>query len=131
MSTEPPIQPPGPAQAPFDFSRLKARWAAERAAERAESERLCALVRAVCIPLLKARGVTAVYLFGSVAEHRARPDSDVDLLALGVPADHYWALRRDLEQALGRPLDLMTQDDDPCFIAKIIARGQCIYDAQS
>jgi predicted nucleotidyltransferase len=131
MSTEPPVQPARPDPVPFDFSRLKARWAAERAAGREESERLAALVRRVCMPILKARGATAVYLFGSVAEHRAGPNSDIDLLALGVRAEDYWALRRDLEQALGRPLDLITQDDDRLFVTKIIDRGQCLYDAQS
>lgn len=71
--------------------------------------------------------MTRAYLFGSIAEGRVGAQSDVDLLVLGVCAAAYWNLRRDLEQALGRPLDLFTQDDDPVFVAKIIARGQVIY----
>lgn len=52
----------------------------------------------------------------------------MDLVVLGIgigPAD-YWNLRHELEQALGRPLDLHTQDDDPTLVTKAIARGECI-----
>jgi uncharacterized protein len=112
---------------PFDFGKLKARWAREREAMRDESERMRALVQSGAIPILKTYGATAVYLFGSVAQGQATPSSDLDLLALGIGHADYWDLRRDLEQALGRPLDLFTQDDDAILVAKIIARGQCIY----
>ena len=116
-----------PTGRPFDFSKLKARWNLERAQTRIASARLEALVRLAAAPILQAYGVTRAYLFGSIAEGRVGAQSDVDLLVLGVGAAAYWNLRRDLEQALGRPLDLFTQDDDPVFVAKIIARGQVIY----
>jgi hypothetical protein len=45
---------------------------------------------------------------------------------MDVPAATYWDLRHDLEQALGRPLDLLTQDDDSVLVGKIIARGEMI-----
>jgi hypothetical protein len=51
----------------------------------------------------------------------------VDLLVLGIGPAAYWALRQELEQALGRPLDLHTQDDDPVFVAKAIDRGKLIF----
>jgi len=70
--------------------------------------------------------VGRAYLFGSIAEGRAHAHSDVDLLVMDVPAATYWDLRHDLEQALGRPLDLLTQDDDPVLVGKIIARGELI-----
>ncbi|WP_295880274.1 hypothetical protein [uncultured Thiohalocapsa sp.] len=38
-----------------------------------------------------------------------------------------WELRHELEQALGRPLDLHTQDDAPVFVTKAIDRGEPIY----
>jgi len=114
-------------RSPFDFSKLKARWDLERAQTRIASVRLEAQVRLAATPILQAYGVTRAYLFGSIAAGRAGARSDVDLLVLGVGAAAYWDLRRDLEQVLGRPLELFAQDDDPVFVAKVIARGQVIY----
>jgi predicted nucleotidyltransferase len=112
---------------PFDFSRLKARWAREREESCLASELLLVKVRSAAVPVLASYGVTRAWLFGSIAEGRAGPGSDVDLLVLGVGPAAYWDLRRDLERALGLSLDLFTQDDDPVFVAKIMARGQAIY----
>jgi predicted nucleotidyltransferase len=111
---------------PFDFSKLKARWAREEAATRAESSRLREQVRRAVPPILRRHGVGRAYLFGSVAEGRAGVNSDIDLLVTDVAAATYWDLRHDLEQALGRALDLLTQDDDPILVGKIIARGELL-----
>ncbi|AUB80345.1 nucleotidyltransferase family protein [Candidatus Thiodictyon syntrophicum] len=111
---------------PFDFSKLKARWAREQAETSAESSRLRDQVSREVPPILRRYGVGRAYLFGSIAEGRAHARSDVDLLVMDVPAAIYWDLRHDLEQALGRPLDLLTQDDDPVLVGKIIARGELI-----
>lgn len=49
-------------------------------------------------------------LFGSLAEGRARPDSDLDLAvqaASPLGADEKMALIGDLAEALGRPVDLV------------------------
>ena len=116
---------------PFDFSKLKARWDREREDARTASERLLAQVRLAAAPIFQAYGATHAYIFGSIPEARAGVRSDVDLLVLGVGPAAYWDLRHDLEQALGRPLDLFTQTDDPAFVAKIMARGQAIYGPES
>lgn len=122
---------PDGASPGFDFSKLKARWAREREEARNEADRIAAQVSLAAVPVLKSHGVTRAWIFGSVAEGRASVRSDVDLLVLGIGAAAYWDLRRDLEQALARPLDLFTQDDDPVFVAKIMARGQLIYGPES
>jgi predicted nucleotidyltransferase len=116
-----------PSTAAFDTSKLRARWARERAERAAASERLRARVQDTVPSIVARYGATAAYLFGSIADGRVHARSDVDLLVLGVGPTAYWALRRDLEQALGRPLDLYTQDDDPIFVGKAIARGERIY----
>ena len=116
-----------PTDAPFDFSKLKARWAHEREAMRARSAVMKAKVCSAATPVFESYGVTRAYLFGSIAEGRAGAESDVDLLVLGVGPATYWDLRGDLERALGRPLDLFTGDDDPVFVAKVVARGEVIY----
>jgi hypothetical protein len=67
-------------------------------------------------------GFTRLAVFGSVARHRARLDSDIDLLVQPPPdtsIGDLLALRRTFEQILGRPIDLVTygglrpgRDDD-------------------
>jgi predicted nucleotidyltransferase len=113
--------------ASFDFSKLKARWAREREDMRARSAAMKAKVCSAATPVFESYGVTRAYLFGSIAEGRAGAESDVDLLVLGVGSATFWDLRGDLERALGRPLDLFTEDDDPVFVAKVMARGEVIY----
>jgi predicted nucleotidyltransferase len=116
-----------PTKPAFDFGKLRARWLREQEQQQRLSWELAARVGTVVPPVLKGYDVSRAYVFGSVAEGRAGTASDVDLLVLGAKATDYWDLRRDLEHALGRPLDLFTQDDDPVLVAKIMARGKLIY----
>jgi predicted nucleotidyltransferase len=113
------------------FAKLRARWQKERT----ERERWSAELRRRLIerggPVLGAYGVREAWLFGSVADGKPRSDSDLDLLVMPIAVEHYWSLRRDLEDAVGRPLDLYTQDDDPIFVSKVKARGELIYEVQS
>jgi hypothetical protein len=51
----------------------------------------------------------------------------VDLVVIGIGPAASWELRRELEHALRRPLNLHAQDDDPVFVAKAIAREECSY----
>ncbi|NMG03318.1 nucleotidyltransferase family protein [Azoarcus taiwanensis] len=55
-------------------------------------------------------GVTRIGLFGSYARQTAREDSDVDLVVV-IDKDkktfrNFFSLKRYLEQALGKPIDL-------------------------
>lgn len=60
---------------------------------------------------LRGKGVSALFVFGSVARGEARPDSDVDL-AVDFADDKQpsllalAALKDDIAEALGRPVDL-------------------------
>ena len=117
--------------APFDASRLKARWAADIAARRALSERLLAEISERARPVLRRFGAREAVLFGSLVEGRAHEDSDVDLVVLGTDPGAYWELRHALEDALGRSLDLFTETDDARFVAKARARGAVIYASES
>ncbi len=47
---------------------------------RAENETIDELIRILKESLIAEKGLTSVYIFGSVAKHEEQPDSDVDVL---------------------------------------------------
>lgn len=67
---------------------------------------------------LRAAGIRALYLFGSVARNEARADSDIDLacelasdLPIGMIA--FIGMQQTLETLLGAPVDLV---EDGCLV---------------
>ncbi len=57
-------------------------------------------------------GVVRLALFGSIARDEARPDSDVDIVvSFDGPATsrRYFGVQFYLEDAIGRPVDLVTE----------------------
>lgn len=65
-------------------------------------------------PILKAlaaeRGYTRLAVFGSVARHQARPDSDIDLIVEapeGTSSFGFIRFKQLIEQVLGREIDLI------------------------
>lgn len=79
--------------------------------------------------LCRKYGIAELSVFGSVARGDAGPDSDVDLLYVRVPGNDlgmsYFALQEDLEELLGRPVDLVAKDS----LHRVI-RDQVLADAQ-
>src|SRR5207248_599126 len=68
-------------------------------------------IKAKAIPVLQAAGVTRAALFGSYARGDNRPDSDVDILF--EPPERFSlfdhsGLKQDLEQALGKNVDVVS-----------------------
>ena len=51
-------------------------------------------------------------LFGSAAENRSRPDSDIDLFVRLLHGDNYWDFIRELEDTLKLSVDVYTDTDD-------------------
>lgn len=88
-------------------------------------------IKSIIAPIAAAHGVERVYLFGSYARGEATPSSDVDLrvdkghlkglVALG-------ALYADLEDGLGKKLDLLTTNSlDQKFLQHISSEEVLIY----
>lgn len=65
------------------------------------------------IQILKKGGCTAVYLLGSVAEGRVRPESDIDFAVRGCPPAKFFELQGQLLMELERSADLIDLDVDP------------------
>ncbi len=65
-------------------------------------------------PQLRARGLTSLFLFGSIARDEARPDSDVDIFVEFAPdARLGWDFAGApdvLSEGLGRPVDFAMRD---------------------
>lgn len=74
--------------------------------------------------LLREQKVAELFVFGSVARGEASPDSDIDILvAFSEPVGlfHFLRLRAALADALGHPVDLVTQDAlKPAFRESIL-----------
>ena len=68
-------------------------------------------------------------LFGSIVDGRVSESSDIDIMVFPLKKDQYWDCRYELEQSIGFPVDLYTQDEGAAFINnKIIKRGKVIYE---
>ncbi|MEA3639517.1 MAG: nucleotidyltransferase domain-containing protein [Lamprobacter sp.] len=115
----------------FDFHRFLDRQAQQAREALARSSTLLEQARVCARPILERYGAERALVFGSVAAGQAHRGSDLDLLVLGTAAADYWALREELETAFERPLDLITEADDPQIIQQALAQGVTIYGAES
>jgi predicted nucleotidyltransferase len=84
--------------------RLRAQQARKRDREalREARERLPALCQ-----LLRERGARRVWLIGSLTTGTFRADSDIDLVAEGLPHDGFFQVVAELEDKAGRRVDLI------------------------
>ena len=90
-------------------------------------------VRQSIVPVLTNYGVKYAGVFGSVARGDDRPDSDVDILiTLKQPVSllKFFALNDDLEEALRRKVDLVTENSiDPYVKPFALKDLHIIYEA--
>lgn len=91
------------------------------------------------LPVAKARQVRMLVrrhraanprLFGSLVAGRATPESDIDILVDALPGATLFdlgALQTELEDLLGRPVDLLTPGDlSPRFRDRVLAEARPI-----
>lgn len=80
---------------------------------RLERDRVLEMLRAHRATLTRDFGVRDLALFGSLARDEAREDSDIDIL-VDYPgpasAQQYFGVQFYLEDLLGRPVDLVTEN---------------------
>ena len=80
-------------------------------------------IRKIVSPIAQKYGVAALYLFGSYARGEATVESDIDFLMDGGEIRSLYqlsAFRLDLEDALGKQIDLLTLGhNDQVFIHNI------------
>lgn len=111
------------------FDKFKAAYAAKRKQQQCNHQQRKAVVIERAKPVFERFGIRQAVLFGSLAQGHSSRHSDVDLLVMPLAATQYWEFRRALEEALKLPVDIYTQDDESQFVAKVLARGEVIYDA--
>lgn len=114
---------------PDDYAKLIKSWKNRRLLRGKQSREMRRAVVEKGLPLFKKYGVCKVVLFGSLIDDAGHENSDIDLLVVPLPSGQYWRFRSELEEVLDCPVDLYTQDDDTTFTAKIMERGQVIYEA--
>lgn len=85
--------------------------------------------RAQILALAKAHGAYNVRIFGSVARGEASSNSDVDILVSfyeGASIYNISGLWQDLQELLGRSVDLLTDDEQPRhkkFMRQVLKRA--------
>ena len=104
----------------------------QQSLEEREARRKKALkeIKAVIpVILTKYPTINTVYLFGSVLQSgRFRADSDIDLAIEGSTAEDYFALWRDLQEALSDWfIDLRDLPPDTLFTQRVYETGEKIY----
>ena len=83
----------------------------------------------------RAHGIRRLALFGSALRNDLRPDSDIDLLVEFQPEHtpgllHLAVMELELEDALGRPVELRTSEDlSPYFRDQVTANARPLYAA--
>jgi len=75
--------------------------------------------------LLKA-GAHEVYIFGSVAEGRSTPDSDIDLAVSGLPQEAFFAAAGMIAMDVTENFDLIDIDDPNPFTEIIRKKGRLV-----
>src|SRR5512140_1674096 len=76
--------------------------------------------------LLRGMGATQVFIFGSAAKGRLRPDSDIDMAVTGLPPQVYFSAVSKASNLLGRPVDLVDLDDPTPLTGYLLSGGELV-----
>ena len=73
--------------------------------------------------ILREEGATEVYVFGSAAHGKMRPDSDIDLAIRGLPPEKFYRTMGKVGRAISRLFDLVDLDEENLFTEYIVKEG--------
>lgn len=73
--------------------------------------------------ILKEEGATEVYVFGSAAHGKMRPDSDIDFAIRGLPPEKFYHTASKVGRAISHLYDLVDLDEENPFTQYIIEKG--------
>jgi len=76
------------------------------------------------IHILTAEGCIEIYLFGSLANGKSSPKSDIDLAVKGLRDSVFFEVLGKLLGALDHPVDLLSLEDKSRFITLLKKRGE-------
>lgn len=76
--------------------------------------------------VLREAGASEVYIFGSVAEGRSTPDSDIDLAVSGLPQEAFFEAVGTIAMDVTENFDLVDIDDTNPFTEIIRKKGRLI-----
>lgn len=110
------------------FEKFKERRAAGLKARKNRAEKRKELILKKGQPLFKKYGIRKVIVFGSVAKGLCSESSDLDIIVMPLDNKKYWDFRFELEETLGLPIDLYTENDNPEIIHKAISNGEILYE---
>lgn len=112
------------------FRRRQARLWAER--ERLRQETLAAVMPKLhAIGQRHAAEISRIFILGSlVSPGRFTRDSDIDVAVEWREKGNYFDLWREIEEALGREIDLRELDND-AFSQRVRAQGLVVYESGS
>ncbi len=73
--------------------------------------------------ILREEGATEVYVFGSAAHGKMRPDSDIDLAIRGLPPEKFFPTIGKVGRSISHLFDLVDLDDENPFTEYIVKEG--------
>lgn len=76
--------------------------------------------------LLIRLGASEVFVFGSAAKGRLRPNSDIDMAVSGLPSRVYFSAISQASDLIGRPVDLVDLDDDSGLVRYLRSSGELV-----
>ncbi len=112
----------------MSYEKLKQKWLNDKQERINRAAELKSTLLTRGAPIFKKYGISKVVLFGSVADERCDPTSDIDILVQPLPAARYWDFRREIEEEMNSTVDIYTDSDDPDFVKKILSRGEIVYE---
>ena len=78
------------------------------------------------IHILTGEGCNEIYLFGSLANGKTSPTSDIDLAVKGLRDNIFFEVLGKLLMTLNHPVDLLSLEDENRFVALLKKRGELV-----